>query len=100
MQLGLVCLCLLVMAGFALPLDPRVNPSKTEPEANKERARERRRPNIPDLPGVPEDLRRLRELRDLPGLDREEYRRYWDEIVKDNASKSLRSWRLPPSSPP
>ena len=82
MQLGLVFLCLLVMMGYCLPLDPRnVKPSRTEKE-------ERLRGRIPDLPGgrkLP-DLPGGRKLPDLPGLDKEEYKRYWDEVVKSNPS--------------
>ncbi len=81
MQLGFLCLCLLVMAGLCLP----VNPTRTKREGDSDQAGKRERPKFPD---IPDDIRKIRELRDLPGLDKEEYKRYWDEAVKDNPSKT------------
>lgn len=37
-----------------------------------------------------EDMQeRLKRLRDVPGFDPEEYKRYWEEMMKNDPSKSL-----------
>lgn len=61
MQLGFALLCLLAIAGFALPLDP----------GRGKKSDDRKFPEVPRLP-------------DIPGLDAEEYKRYWEEVVKNN----------------
>ena len=88
MQLAFFLLCLLVMAGYCLPLDPRkVNPSKTERAAtDRDKDTKRMRPNF-NLPGFEDKRRKMPNLPDMPGLDKEEYKRYWEEVVKDNPSK-------------
>ena len=35
---------------------------------------------------------RLKKLKDLPGFDPEEYKRYWEEMVKNDPRKSI--WSL------
>ena len=34
---------------------------------------------------------RLKRLRDVPGFDPDEYKRYWDEMLKNDPRKKLKS---------
>ena len=63
-KLWLVYLCLVVVSSYSAPLDAA--------KGRKEM----------------EELReRLREIRDMPGLDKEEYLRYWQEVAKNDPSE-------------
>ena len=68
----LALMCLMVLSGQCLPLDPRQAAKDREKEM-EDRLRER----MQGLPKIPE----------FPGADREEYKRYWEEAVKSNPSK-------------
>ena len=68
-QVWLALMCLMVLAGHCLPLDPH--------KAAKEKQKE-----------LEEQLKkRMEGLPDFPGADKEEYKRYWEEAVKNNPSK-------------
>jgi hypothetical protein len=71
----MVALCVLSLAvlGHALPMNPRVG-----------RERERDAPDVRDHPNVDEGQYRRPRMPDTPGLDLEEYNRYWQEMAKDN----------------
>lgn len=63
-NLWIVYLCLVVVSSYSAPLDAAKG--RKEMEELKER---------------------LREIRDLPGLDKEEYLRYWQEMAKNDPSE-------------
>lgn len=64
-QVWIFTACLLTLVGFAAPT--------FDHEAHRKQM---------------EDLReRMKRLQDLPGLDREEYRRYWEEAMKNDPSQ-------------
>jgi hypothetical protein len=37
---------------------------------------------------------RLKRLRDVPGFDPDEYKRYWDEMLKNDPRKKLKIFKL------
>ena len=83
MQLGFVLLCFLVMVGYCLPLDPRAGRPDPRMGGRGEWDKEKMRRDMEELRnkfpgGMPQ----------VPGLDREEYRRYWEEIAQNNPSTS------------
>lgn len=43
---------------------------------------------------------KLKRLRDMPGFDPEEYRRYWDEMIKNDPRKSSKKKKYKPKSLP
>lgn len=64
----------LFVSGYALPVDPRVD---------------RRGGRIPDLPNHFPNMDRAGKLGrppmpDTPGLDQEEYNRYWAQMAKEH----------------
>ena len=71
-QVWLALMCLMVLAGHCLPLDPRQ--AAKEKEKEMEERLKKRMEGLPKLP-------------DFPGADKEEYKRYWEEAVKSNPSK-------------
>ena len=66
MTVALVVVCFLAVLGHALPVDRRGGSDM---------------PNHPNM--NPDQMRRPR-MPDTPGLDLEEYNRYWKEVAKDN----------------
>lgn len=72
MIVALSVVCFLAALSHALPMDPRLGrpPQGEAPDMN--------RPDINQ-----EHLRRPR-MPDTPGLDPEEYNRYWEEMAKAN----------------
>ena len=78
-----LCVVSLAVLGCALPMDPRVG-----------RERGRDAPDTWNHPNVDEGQYRHPRMPDTPGLDLEEYERYWQEMAKDNPCKPLLlSWR-------
>ena len=77
MTAALSVVCLLAVLGHALPLDPRAG---------------RQGGRVPDMPNLPDmntdQSRRPRRIPDTPGLDPEEYNRYWEEMARDNPGGS------------
>ena len=79
MQLGFSLLCFSVMVGYCLPLDPRARMGMGE---RGEWDREQLKKDMEELRnkfpggGMPQ----------VPGLDKEEYRRYWEEAARSNPS--------------
>lgn len=76
MQLGFVLLCFVLMAGYCAPLDQRAKEAREEAREALRKAREKLGKGPLDLP-------------DVPGLDKEEYKRYWEELAKSNPSKPV-----------
>ena len=63
-QVWICAVCLFTLVGLAAPLDA---------EAHKKQMEELRE--------------RMERLRELPGLDKEEYARYWEEAMKNDPSE-------------
>lgn len=66
-----VALSLAVLGG-ALPVDPR---------------REKKTPNIPNVDDLRQGNAPRHRMPDTPGLDVDEYQRYWKEMAKDNPGR-------------
>ena len=62
----------LAALGSALPVDPRA---------------ERRGGNFPNVDDLRQGKVRRHDLPDTPGLELDEYHRYWKEMAKDNPSR-------------
>ena len=76
MQLGFALLCFAVIVGYCLPLDPRAKMAGGEWDKDQlRRDMEQLRNKFPGG-GMPQ----------VPGLDKEEYRRYWEEVARNNPS--------------
>ena len=78
---GLCVLCCLVVLGHTLPVDPRADRRDGRPPDSKKFPS--KYPNVGDILDDAGKLRRP-PMPDTPGLDPEEYNRYWKEMAKDN----------------
>lgn len=83
MIVAVFVVCFLAALGHALPMDPRLG----RPPVAGEKVPDMNRPDVNQ-----EQLRRLR-MPDTPGLDPEEYYRYWEEMAKANPGMDSSQYR-------